>query len=50
MNDAQHPVNGVPSAYQLQEYEMVSVLGTWGTGITYQGFGCILEKSVAIKG
>ena len=50
MSDVQHPLNVLPSAYQLQEYEFVSVLGTGGTGITYQGFDRILEKSVAVKG
>ncbi len=50
MNDPQHPVNAVPPGYRLQEYELMRVLGFGANGITYQGFGCILEKSVAVKG
>ena len=49
MGDYEHPYNALPQGYQLQEYELVRVLGVGGFGITYLGFDDNLNQAVAIK-
>ena len=46
MND--HP-NALPAGYRLGEYEIQTVLGIGGFGITYKARDCKLSKLVAIK-
>ena len=49
MTNNEHPYNALPSGYQLQEYELVRVLGVGGFGMTYLALDDNLNKGFAIK-
>ena len=42
-------LNALPTRYRLQEFELLSVLGAGGFGITYKAFDHLLNKNIAIK-
>ena len=41
--------NALPIGYELEEFEIVSILGSGGFGVTYKAVDTNLDKEVAIK-